>query len=261
MLEVKDPFEVIVAIQNLLRKPGEVVELRILNTKKGTVSGYFDNMEALADAARLYDGDVEGVYSTLNPVKRDLLARAHNRVEEWAKHTTSDADIERRRWIMIDFDPIRASGISSSDAEHETVIVLARKVKKMLRKAGWADPFLCDSGNGVHLLYPIDMPNDDYSRDLIKQLLGTLDWHYSDDKVCIDTSVYNAARICKVYGTQSCKGDDTDERPHRFSGLLEQPESVGVVSIEQIKAIIEKLQQPNTEAPKKKKTSTPQRLI
>lgn len=253
MLEVKDPFEIIIAAQNLLRENGEVVELRILNTKKGTVSGYFDNMEALADAALLYDGDVEGIYSTLNPVKSDLLARANNRMEEGAKHTTSDADIERRMWIMIDFDPVRASGISSLDVEHEGAIARARRVQKMLRKAGWTDPFLFDSSNGAHLLYPIDMPNDDYSRDIIKQLLGTLDWHYSDAKVCIDTSVYNAARICKVYGTKSCKGDDTDERPHRFSGLLEQPETIGIVSAAQIEAIIEKLQQPNAEAPKKKK--------
>ncbi|MEK5182707.1 hypothetical protein [Paenibacillus odorifer] len=253
MLEVKDPFEIIIAAQNLLRENGEVVELRILNTKKGTVSGYFDNMEALADAALLYDGDVEGIYSTLNPVKSDLLARANNRMEEGAKHTTSDADIERRMWIMIDFDPVRASGISSLDVEHEGAIARARRVQKMLRKAGWTDPFLFDSSNGAHLLYPIDMPNDDYSRDIIKQLLGTLDWHYSDAKVCIDTSVYNAARICKVYGTKSCKGDDTDERPHRFSGLLEQPETIGIVSAAQIEAIIEKLQQPNAEAPKKEK--------
>jgi hypothetical protein len=51
-----------------------------------------------------------------------LLARANNRVVEYAKHATRDDQIERRRWLLIDFDPVRPSGISSTDAEHRPVV-------------------------------------------------------------------------------------------------------------------------------------------
>jgi hypothetical protein len=253
MIGEMNPLEIIVTIQNLLRREGEVAELRILNTKRGTISGYFDKMEALTENALRYDGEVDGVYVTLNPVKKDLMARAYNRVEERTKHATSDADIEQRRWIMLDFDPIRVSGISSTDGEKEPAIALAGRVQKMLKKAEWPDPFLFDSGNGAHLLYLIDMPNDDQSRDMIKKLLETLDWYYSDDKVCIDTSVFNAARICKLYGTKSCKGDNTELRPHRVSGLLQQPEVMEVVPAAKIETLINSLLPSNIEIPKKGK--------
>jgi hypothetical protein len=44
---VKFDSEEIRKTLNLLHQAGDVVELRILNTKKGTVSGYFDDFQAL----------------------------------------------------------------------------------------------------------------------------------------------------------------------------------------------------------------------
>jgi hypothetical protein len=41
--------------------------------------------------------------------------------------------------------------------------------------------------------------------------------------VNVDVSVFNAARISKVYGTMACKGDDVPERPHRLSRILDAP--------------------------------------
>lgn len=41
---------------------------------RGTVSGYFDNLEQLARAAYEADGTAPGIYVTLNPVNPDLLA-------------------------------------------------------------------------------------------------------------------------------------------------------------------------------------------
>src|SRR5262249_12273358 len=47
---------------------------------------------------------------------------------------------------------------------------------------------------------------------------------FSDNVVCVDLSIYNAARIWKLYGTWACKGDSTPERPHRVAQLLQVPE-------------------------------------
>ena len=39
------------------------------------------------------------------------MARAKDRLLNYAQHTTSDSDIIRRKLLLIDIDPCRASGI------------------------------------------------------------------------------------------------------------------------------------------------------
>jgi hypothetical protein len=55
--------------------------------------------------------------------------------------------------------------------------------------------------------------------------------------VGIDKTVFNAARIWKLYGTVSCKGDDTSERPHRVSKIIRAPEVLDVVPRELLDAL------------------------
>jgi hypothetical protein len=64
------------------------------------------------------DGHVPGIYITLNPTNPALLARSANRLQNRVQVTTSDSDIFARRWLLLDFDPVRPSGISSMDKEH-----------------------------------------------------------------------------------------------------------------------------------------------
>jgi archaellum biogenesis ATPase FlaH len=170
------------------------------------------------------------VYFVPNPVKPELLARANNRINERPKQTTSDNDIRERRWLLIDLDPRRASGISSTDEEHAAAFELADRVKEYLTIEGWPDPIYADSGNGVHLVYPIELPNDDHSRQLIESTLKALDFLFSDEKVAVDCANFNAARIWKLYGTIAAKGDETPDRPHRPSLIIEAPTSTEPVS-------------------------------
>jgi hypothetical protein len=205
----------------LLLAPGTVAELRCPKTKKGTISGYYDDFAALASRAAALSGTVPGVYVTLNPVNPDLLARCVNHTDDYAKYTTTDESALFRRWLPFDFDPVRPAGISSTDAEHETALQRARDAKVWLVQQGWLDPIFADSGNGAHLLYRIDLPNDKANLVLIERVLKAVAQKFSDAAVKVDTDVANAARIWKVYGTLACKGDSTSERPHRFARLLE----------------------------------------
>jgi hypothetical protein len=92
-----------------------MVEVRILGVPKaGHISGYFSDMDRPASAVARCDGRAEATYFTPNPVQPALLARGDNRLVEWARHTTSDADIVCRRWLLIDLDPERPTGVSSS---------------------------------------------------------------------------------------------------------------------------------------------------
>ena len=218
----------------LLIAPGLVVEVRTL-TDQWIHSGYFDDREELARQVAALDTDqsVQGIYVTLNEVNPALLSRRANRIKmRLGKKdaTTCDADILRRRWFPIDIDPVRPSGVSSNDEEHQAALVRAAEIAAFLgREQGWPAPVMADSGNGAHLLYRIDLPNDEESRDLVKKCLDTLDTMFSNSAVTVDTANFNAARIWKIYGTTSRKGDNTRDRPHRKSLVLSGDHQLNVV--------------------------------
>lgn len=214
-----------------------VVEVRILNTNKGTISGYYDDYKKLKQDVLQYNGKYN-IYYTLNPVRKELLARSYNHLSEYVKTTTTDADIEKRSMLLIDIDPRRPAGISSSDEEHEKAIIKADMIKSLLSERGFAEPIVADSGNGAHLLYNIDLPNDNESTEIVKKVLLTLDAMFSDDFVEVDKTTYNAARICKIYGTIACKGDNTEDRPHRVARIISEPSIREVVTKEQLKSIV-----------------------
>jgi hypothetical protein len=218
----------IYAAAKLLFLPSQVVELRAIFKNGRIDSGYFDDFSLLADAAVSLDkrADVTGVYWTLNPVNPDCLHRAKNRMREWASKskggaTTSDKEILERRFILLDFDGSnRPAGISATWEELEAAKDKALRVARFLAGRKWEAPIAAMSGNGYHLLYRTELPNDRKSAELIRKFLASLSLMFDGDDIKIDTSVFNASRIVKVYGTMAKKGDDTKERPHRRSILL-----------------------------------------
>ena len=154
-----DANEIIRALK-LWFQPGDMFEVRVLDAisadwmRPHTESGYFD-YEHIAEVAnaigklRAY----RGAYATVNPVKPELLARAWNRIRPVLKEpTTADSEVLARRWLLIDCDPKRASGVSSTKAEHESALAKARKIRSDLFSLGWADPIMTDSGNGAQLM-------------------------------------------------------------------------------------------------------------
>ena len=90
----------------------------------------------------------------------------------------------------------------------------------------------------MHLLYRIDLPNDDKTRDLIKGILGVLAERFDNEHVTVDRSVYNAARIIKLHGTVATKGDNTPNAPWRLSRIISRPETVSLVSREQMQLMV-----------------------
>jgi hypothetical protein len=82
---------------------------------------------------------------------------------------------------------------------------------------GWIEPVVVMSGNGYHLYYILDLPNDDASTALVTQTLNQLAAKFNNAVVGIDTTVYNASRITKVPGTIMRKGIATEDRPYRMA--------------------------------------------
>src|SRR3954467_559163 len=107
-----DPDEIHRAL-TLLLEPGQVTELRALGVstpeyrRPHTVSGYFDDPDALARTATNLAHLAQGVYLVLHPVTPALLARAVNRARPMAERdaATADTDIAVRPWLPTEIDP------------------------------------------------------------------------------------------------------------------------------------------------------------
>ncbi len=224
-----------------LFEPGDTVELcaigpRVVQSrlwegraygKKAIVAGWFDDHEKLASTALALDEQAkpDGIYLCLNPVTSALLGRANNRLIAGVGRT-QDHEVIRRRTILVDVDPKRPAGISSTDEEKEAAYETILRVREWLFLQGWPEPLFADSGNGYHLIYRVDLPNDKNTADNLSGLLQALAAQFDTDKVAVDTSVFNAARLCKLYGTHARKGDSTTDRPHRLAGIISIPEEV-----------------------------------
>lgn len=235
----KDRENIAEAIR-ILFEPGQVVELRVPKAGKlGTISGYFDDHNKLAEELERLSGTAPAVYYTLNPVNPALLARANNHTNPYAKGTTNDAadNIVGRRWLLIDCDPMRPADISATEEEKEAARRIAAQIKSYLKALGWSDPVVADSGNGYHLLYRVDLPNDEESRALIESVLKALAVRFDNNAVKIDQKVFNASRITKAYGTLACKGDSIPERQHRLSRMFAPPEVIEPVAKELLAAL------------------------
>ena len=221
--------------------PGDVFEIRILdaltqkNMRPHTVNGYFD-YEHIRQAADEIENMIRfcpGVYYTPNAVNPALLARSCNHlrdIEFRNQHTTGDTDIQERRWILIDCDAVRPAGISSSDLEHNSALDLARGIRENFRGADWPDPILIDSGNGAQLMYRTDAQSD----SLFPLFLKKLDRFCSTDKVKIDVTVYNRARIWRLPGTFNQKGEPVKDRPHRLARIIDLPDKIECVTLRRL---------------------------
>ena len=243
----KDIVDELVLIQNGIAAlfDGSVVELRI--PKVG--SGYYDNYETLSQDIQFFGtGDwvklsrrhkISGVYYTLNPCHPQLLGRAENKFIEWLKDTTGAKSVLKRRWLLLDVDPIREVGISSTKEEKQDALGVMKNVVQYLTERGWPVPLKADSGNGYHALYRIDLPNDGDSTNMVKAVLKTLSDIFSTPQAKLDTSVYDPSRIVKAYGSMSAKGDNTETRPHRRSRILSKTgEEYQVVSSDLLLALV-----------------------
>jgi hypothetical protein len=213
--------------------PGSTFELRLLGERKGQVdSGYFNTTHDAATAICSAQGWYKGMYFTPNPVLPDLLARSANHIKPWAQTTTLDPEIVRRRWLLLDIDPRRPANISSSDAEHTAALNKASTIKATLTALyGFPDPMVVDSGNGAHLLIPMNEENSDEVRDEVQTFLRIAQVLFKDETCEIDPVNFNAARIWRVPGTWARKGDSTPDRPHRRSKVLSPPDPFRSLSI------------------------------
>ena len=255
----------------LLHPAGHTFEVRVPNARNvryngrpdprtGTAFGFFDSGEAALSALpALEEAEWPALYVTLNAVTPALLARASNRIKaaDRKSSSTSDHDVERRTALLIDGDPVRPADISATNEEHEGALERIAEIRWFLSELGWPEPITADSGNGGHLVYRVELPAEDGG--LVKDFLNALADAFDDDHVHVDRTVFNAARIVKLWGTVARKGDSTADRPHRMSKVLDVPVERGLVTEEMLRAATAALKAGREEKPATPAASTEKR--
>ena len=215
-----------------------VFEIRILESgRKDATVGFFTDVDTMLNKLRRQKLQGKNVYIVLNEINKACYAKTARDEFVPKASSTGDKDIIGRWWILIDLDPIRPSDTSSSDESVEKAKVKAVQVYDFLKQQGFTEPLVGFSGNGYHLLYRVCIKNNDQTKEIIQRFLNTLHVLFTDDYTKVDTANFNAARICKLYGTLAQKGSDTEEYPHRMSHIIRVPQEFSPVPIEYIEKV------------------------
>ena len=217
----------------------KVIEIRAIDDIYKSRPGYFDRADCLLDAV-LAANEYASIYfliNEINPpdhrVSNDLAPRP----------TTRNTDVTRRRWLLIDVDPKRPPGVCATKAEKTLGVMVATRVVTYLTEHGFPEPIRVDSGNGVHLYYAIDAPNDDETAGLIDHFLAHLNTRFElkskngKTLVNIDSTTGDAAQISRLPGCWNRKGENTKERPHRMCQIVSAPETVYLVEMSDLEAV------------------------
>lgn len=208
-----------------------VHEVRLLCPTKIAV-GYFDDWDAALRAVESEPTQYKAAYFTLNPLRLPEGIPLNPASLRSSSNAAGASDIARRVWLLIDCDPPRQAKTNSTAEEKQGAREQAERIREWLRSQGWPEPVLADSGNGWHLLYRIDLPNDDASKALIERFLARLKQLFP----MVDAGNFDAPRLCKLYGSWARKGEHSEERPWRLSGIVEPGDNT-VVTEEQIRAL------------------------
>ena len=199
---------------------GRLVEIRAMfarGTRTEIWSGYyFDYAAAAKDAYFAEQQGAEGVYMLLNVIHPGLVNRSPNQMSQSPRQTTADKDVLARRWMLVDVDPVRPSGISSTDAELAAARAVRDRVYQFCyRTMPMIDMHKACSGNGAHLLIEIEgLEGADP-----KRWLESLQAYYGNERCHIDVSTHSLAQLTKLYGTLARKGHEGFGRFHRRSFL------------------------------------------
>lgn len=213
--------------------PGTCTEVRgLFRSKINTDDRYCRNQyirhedaDAISEAIHKLDQEENciGIYLVSNPVKSELydLNQSKNRKPFFTKiKSSSSADMVERRWLFVDCDSVRPSDVSATDGERSRAFQLADNVIETLSALGFSKPIKADSGNGCHLLYPVQMEIGKTSDLRIKDFLAELASRCSVDGAKVDLVTYDSQRMIRLYGTKARKGDSTADRPWRVTGIV-----------------------------------------
>lgn len=174
-----------------------------------------------------------------------IFSTIHQFSDEKTTGNVKDSDVIRYSSLFIDIDPVRhvesgSSKVNATDEEKNDAKQMYEEIAQYLKQSGFNEPITIDSGNGYHLVFPIEEASVEEVRSLYKQLLEILDNKFSNDLAHIDTVVYNPSRLGKLVGSPATKGDGKEPRPYRMSKFVSIPDDFLRLSVSVLRNFVEK---------------------
>jgi hypothetical protein len=199
--------------------------------------------EAARNACMEADGWIaHGIYILSNALKPGVESR-HQAPGSWyelPKGGTTDNDVATRLILAIDFDAVRPSGTSASDAEMHRSAQVALRAWSYLEGAFGDSTSMAyvHSGNGRQIHLALDsLPNDDESKCFANAVLIGLATLFDSPEVKVDRKLGDAKRILPACGTIKKKGaPGIPDRPHRRTAIV-TPDTVKRLSLDDIKKL------------------------
>jgi hypothetical protein len=150
-------------------------------------------------------------------------------------------NMKRYRWLVVDVDTLRENKSTSnaSDEEKDKSLVVAKAVYAYLRGLGWPPAVFCDSGNGWHLVWKIELDCSVVSQAMLANCLMALAAKFNNDDAEVDETLAEPEQVIKLWGTTVRKGQHSKLRPWRQSRILEMPETIEVVPVELLESLAE----------------------
>lgn len=239
-------------IKYLLKKK-VVIEVMILGVDgesdlwegaaKRTVVGHFDNIKSLKKFLidlKKHKIEYESVFVTFNKSKKESYSNIEvNRLSSKGKRF-KDEDIALYKFLFVDVDSVSKERPYSKAALSHCGVV-AKKIRKDLKKIGFPTPVVINSGNGYHLFYPLkQVRNNPENVKLIKAFLKQLDDKYSDNEAKIDVKVGNPLRYGRLPGTVNGKTNISTKKP-RTCKVVYCPSKILSMSLTKFKRVSKKL--------------------
>lgn len=200
-----------------LLEPNQIVEIRMIGpiASRSFATGIGNQFDDMIDFVMNANKKHKGIYFTPNPMKhvRGTGASGNHR----------DEDVAKRNWLLIDVDPIRIKETNASQSEVDASKRVAESIFSTMAQLKFGGMIFGASGNGFHVCVPVDLPNNELSKEKHKKLLKALDERFSRESAKVDKATFNASRIWKFPGTMAMKGPHSDDRPHRYAKLIDIP--------------------------------------
>lgn len=224
---------------DVLRKDKPLVVMSF----KPALIGVFTDKECLDSA--LNKKAIKSVYTPLNKVKKASLEKLP--VNEFDVMTSgggiSAKDIKELSYFFVDIDVVGlqqdGKKRNATDEEHEEARDVAMRAKEFLVKMNFPEPIMVDSGNGYHLLFPVELSATQEHEKLFKKALKALAENVDTEKAKVDTVVADRGRKLKLPGS----ANNMEEDFYRVSSIVEVPEEISLVSeamLEEIAKLLKK---------------------
>lgn len=214
---------------------GELVNVRVLLQNGKMLSHFGRNQRKLLQWIAEFDTEpeVSAIYVQLQVLDPSTLTDLPEGKGVKRHHVC------RFRWLVVDVDTLRPDKAKTNATEEEKVnsLQVAMAVSAYLQKHGWPQPILCDSGNGWHLVWKIDLENSQEHHEMLCCCFEALASKFDNEHGEIDCSLAEPEQLIKLWGTMVRKGEDTPLRPWRRSRVVEVPDSVQVVPVELLQSL------------------------